>query len=71
MPAVLERLFKRAEAVAHKPDADADIPDVDPDSPELDDLFAWGDAVAKRGGITPERSREILHRVRENARRSR
>lgn len=31
----------------------------------LEELFAWGAAVAKRAGITREKSREILRRVRE------
>ncbi len=31
----------------------------------LEELFAWGAAVARKAGITREKSREILRRVRE------
>ncbi len=36
------------------------VPEVNPEGPSLDDLFAWGDAVARLGQITPERSKELL-----------
>jgi len=65
MAAVVEELYERAvEATRVEKKA---IPPVDPNSPDLDDLWAWGEAVAKLGNITPERSKEILAAVRRYA----
>ena len=43
-----------------KPKRSVSVPDVDPEGSGLDDLFAWGDAVAERAQLTPERTKEIL-----------
>lgn len=40
-------------------------PSVNPESDSLEDLFLWGAAHAKAKGLTPEKSREILQRVRK------
>lgn len=58
-----ETLVRAAEELPHS----EAIPQVDPNSSNLDDLFAWGEAVARRTGLTKERSRELLRSVRRKA----
>lgn len=57
------------ECVVEEPPPVEEIPEVNPDSDTLDDLFAWGEAVARRAGLTEERSRELLRLVREYLRK--
>lgn len=57
-----KRLYEQAAEAIRR--AEEPLPPVDPDSPDLDDLFDWGEAVARRGHITPEVSRRILAAVR-------
>lgn len=45
------------------------VPDVDPDNATWDDVFRWGEEVARRGLISKEGSRALLKEVRELARR--
>jgi len=57
-----KQLYEQAAEALRR--AEEPLPPVDPDSPDLDDLFKWGEAVARRGRITPDVSRQILAAVR-------
>lgn len=45
--------------------AQPELPRVDPRNDNLNDLWAWGEEVARRAGLTEERSKELLQLVRE------
>lgn len=59
-----KRLYDEAAEALRR--AEEPLPPVDPDSPDLADLFEWGEAVVRRGRITPEISRCILAAVRRH-----
>ncbi|MGB9886880.1 MAG: hypothetical protein ACPLRW_07785 [Moorellales bacterium] len=42
-----------------------ELSQVDPGSGSLDDLGAWGEVMARRGGLARERSKQLLKLVRE------
>lgn len=65
MAAVAERAYVLAQKVLEESKQQGtEVPTVSEDC-DLDELLAWGRAVAKRGCITPERSRELLAMVRQ------
>lgn len=43
-------------------------PDVSLETESFDDIYAWGKWIARKGNITPEKSRQLLKEVREHLR---
>lgn len=63
---VSEALLRKEWAELKKRAAtDSEPPNVSLEAESFDDLYAWGDWVAKKGNITPTKSRQLLQEVRE------
>jgi len=41
-----------------------DLPEISLETDSFDDLYEWGKWVAKKGNLTPEKSRELLRWIR-------